>query len=487
MEHQLFKAGLEAHGKRWADVARFMGTRTDEQVHGYAAAAQDGATAKGTRAATAAAMKSKKRARTTAGHGGKDNNEGSDNNSSKAAKKPPAPVAVARRAPTTTSKKARGPKDGHWTEEEHQLFLECWHKYGKAWKTIADVMKTRSNEQIRTHAQKYFTKLEQLRHCGYEGDYTMDGTRHLTKAFVTKAQKAGRVGSGGYVNPLGAEKGRGNAITTSTATTTASGPPSRCSARTRKVAAPPATAKAVQAEARSKAGGMELDQEVPAPAPLSIPIAPLSHDVPDCHHAAAPASAMAALAEDLPATAAGSTTATAGSESDKENDNDEALYGDMGSLLDFSDGDDDNLDVPAEIVEGSILDFSAFMTGCHQEEGGKETGEGGSKGAGALTTDSVASTIAANLAVPGAILIGADGPTHDEDVLAPLLDTSNGANSADCCDSSIAAWGIEDETTNESEVRPPSAVGAVPFIEHRQHQQQAHEHGHSPMAFFQAF
>lgn len=54
-------------------------------------------------------------------------------------------------------------KDGHWTEEEHQLFLRSWEKYGKSWKKLSEIMKTRSNEQIRTHAQKYFNKLRELR------------------------------------------------------------------------------------------------------------------------------------------------------------------------------------------------------------------------------------------------------------------------------------------------------------------------------------
>jgi len=54
-------------------------------------------------------------------------------------------------------------KDGHWTDEEHELFLRCWAKYGKSWKKLAEIMKTRTNEQIRTHAQKYFNKLRELR------------------------------------------------------------------------------------------------------------------------------------------------------------------------------------------------------------------------------------------------------------------------------------------------------------------------------------
>ena len=54
-------------------------------------------------------------------------------------------------------------KDGHWTDEEHELFLQSWAKYGKSWKKLAEIMKTRTNEQIRTHAQKYFNKLRELR------------------------------------------------------------------------------------------------------------------------------------------------------------------------------------------------------------------------------------------------------------------------------------------------------------------------------------
>jgi SHAQKYF class myb-like DNA-binding protein len=110
-------------------------------------------------------------------------------------------------------------KEGHWTEEEHELFLKCWSKYGKSWKKLSEIMKTRTNEQIRTHAQKYFQKLRELRYgrplacvpsshptgrsdgpvcaatrgSGYQGSYTMDGTRHLTKSFLKRARASGRV------------------------------------------------------------------------------------------------------------------------------------------------------------------------------------------------------------------------------------------------------------------------------------------------------
>lgn len=51
-------------------------------------------------------------------------------------------------------------KTGRWTLEEHNLFLQGLSLYGKIWKKIALHVQTRSVVQIRTHAQKYFLKLQ---------------------------------------------------------------------------------------------------------------------------------------------------------------------------------------------------------------------------------------------------------------------------------------------------------------------------------------
>ena len=48
---------------------------------------------------------------------------------------------------------------GRWSTEEHDLFLKGLELYGKGWKKIAQLIKTRTVVQIRTHAQKYFQKL----------------------------------------------------------------------------------------------------------------------------------------------------------------------------------------------------------------------------------------------------------------------------------------------------------------------------------------
>jgi SHAQKYF class myb-like DNA-binding protein len=65
---------------------------------------------------------------------------------------------------------------GRWTREEHLLFIKGLELYGKGWKKIAGLIKTRTVVQIRTHAQKYFLKLSKARQNGESGgNLSMDG------------------------------------------------------------------------------------------------------------------------------------------------------------------------------------------------------------------------------------------------------------------------------------------------------------------------
>ncbi|GFH49056.1 hypothetical protein CTEN210_05532 [Chaetoceros tenuissimus] len=50
---------------------------------------------------------------------------------------------------------------GKWTDEEHRLFEEGLEKYGKGeWKKIASHVHSRTNKQVRYHAEKYFAQAE---------------------------------------------------------------------------------------------------------------------------------------------------------------------------------------------------------------------------------------------------------------------------------------------------------------------------------------
>ena len=64
---------------------------------------------------------------------------------------------------------------GRWTMEEHNMFLEGLKLHGKGWKQIAQMIRTRTVVQIRTHAQKYFQKLAKAQQNGnLTGEVTMD-------------------------------------------------------------------------------------------------------------------------------------------------------------------------------------------------------------------------------------------------------------------------------------------------------------------------
>ncbi len=49
---------------------------------------------------------------------------------------------------------------GRWTKAEHQLFMEALKLYGKDWKKVQQHVGTRTTTQARSHAQKYFGKLD---------------------------------------------------------------------------------------------------------------------------------------------------------------------------------------------------------------------------------------------------------------------------------------------------------------------------------------
>jgi len=76
-------------------------------------------------------------------------------------------------------KKSKVPvKEGRWSAEEHQRFLQGMMIYGRRWTKVADIVGTRNTVQVRSHAQKYEMKIEKhsggSQQCGAEGSQAHD-------------------------------------------------------------------------------------------------------------------------------------------------------------------------------------------------------------------------------------------------------------------------------------------------------------------------
>ena len=70
-------------------------------------------------------------------------------------------------------------KEGRWTEEEHNLFLEGIVKYGTVWKNVKKLIKTRTSVQVRSHAQKFYLKMKAFKDNELGIDFTVNSIKAI--------------------------------------------------------------------------------------------------------------------------------------------------------------------------------------------------------------------------------------------------------------------------------------------------------------------
>lgn len=91
------------------------------------------------------------------------------------------------------SREKNGYSSGRWTKEEHQIFLFCLHQYGREWKKIAEKIPTRTPAQIRSHAQKYLTKLSKKGQVLSGTPIEIIGSKHKPKRPKISSSALGKI------------------------------------------------------------------------------------------------------------------------------------------------------------------------------------------------------------------------------------------------------------------------------------------------------
>jgi SHAQKYF class myb-like DNA-binding protein len=101
------------------------------------------------------------------------------------------PKAASSSSPSSSPKSGGKSSTGRWTEAEHKLFLKGLEQFPyRAWKKIATLIKTRTVVQIRTHAQKYYQKLEKEEQRMREREAQLAAQQHQQGAASASAAAA---------------------------------------------------------------------------------------------------------------------------------------------------------------------------------------------------------------------------------------------------------------------------------------------------------
>ena len=75
----------------------------------------------------------------------------------------------------------KGENEGRWNDDEHIRFLEAINTYGNNWREVQKYVKTRSSNQVRSHAQKFILKLKTFKDSSLGIDFTGNSVKNLTE------------------------------------------------------------------------------------------------------------------------------------------------------------------------------------------------------------------------------------------------------------------------------------------------------------------
>jgi SHAQKYF class myb-like DNA-binding protein len=149
-EHKKFLKGLKMYGRQWTKIQnKYIPTKTVGQIRNYAQKYFKTLQQSGKYDLIPPPVrKSKKR---------KINNYipiSTKNNS--------IPISTKKKRKINNSTPILTKKIGNWSEYEHNKFLEGLKLYGRNWSKINLFIGSRTNAQIGSHAQKYFSKLKKI-------------------------------------------------------------------------------------------------------------------------------------------------------------------------------------------------------------------------------------------------------------------------------------------------------------------------------------
>ena len=71
--------------------------------------------------------------------------------------------------------------EGRWGPDEHMRFIEAINIYGNEWKEVQKYVATRSSNQVRSHAQKFFLKLKNFKDPTLGIDFTVNNIKNLSE------------------------------------------------------------------------------------------------------------------------------------------------------------------------------------------------------------------------------------------------------------------------------------------------------------------